>query len=118
MSATHSDVRNCPQAAVTLLEDNQLAISMTKNAQFHSQSKQISVKYHYIWDQVDKGTVNLKYCRDDYGHDDQGTFQGTVYEAVIHGRSYYFSRTLFWPQVRRSVGTEHCCQKCTNICKH
>ena len=66
MSATHSDVRNCHQAAVTLLEDNQSAISMTKNARFHVQSKQISIKYHYIWDQVDKGTVKLKYCRDDY----------------------------------------------------
>ena len=51
-----------PQEATTLFEDNQSAISMTKNPQFHGRSKHISIKYHFIRDQVEKGAVELKYC--------------------------------------------------------
>ena len=51
-----------PQEAVTVFEDNQSAICMTKNPQFHGRSKHISIKYHFIRDQVDKGSVKLQYC--------------------------------------------------------
>ena len=49
-----------PQEAVTVFEDNQSAICITKNPQFHGRSKHISIKYHFIRDQVDKGSV--KFC--------------------------------------------------------
>ena len=55
-------LENHPHKAAMLLEDNQSAISMTKNPQFHGRSKHISIKYHFIRDQVDKGIVELKYC--------------------------------------------------------
>ena len=55
-------LENRPHKAAMLLEDNQSAISMTKNPQFHGRSKHISIKYHFIRDQVDKGIVELKYC--------------------------------------------------------
>ena len=45
-----------PQEAVTVFEDNQSAICMT------GRSKHISIKYHFIRDQVDKGSVKLQYC--------------------------------------------------------
>ena len=48
--------------AITMFEDNQSAICMTKNPQFHGRSKHISIKYHFVRDQVREGTVNLKYC--------------------------------------------------------
>ena len=51
-----------PQEAVTVFEDNQSAICMTKKPQFHGRSKHISIKYHFIRDQVDKGSVKLQYC--------------------------------------------------------
>ena len=41
--------------------DNQSCIKMTKNPVLHDKSKHIEIKYHYIWDMVQKGAVNLKY---------------------------------------------------------
>ncbi len=53
---------NALTEATTIFEDNQSAISLTKNPQFHGRSKHISIKYHFVRDQVTKGTVKLKYC--------------------------------------------------------
>ena len=43
-----------------IFEDNQSAISMTKNPQYHG--RHISIKYHFVRDQVSEGTVKIKYC--------------------------------------------------------
>ena len=48
--------------AITTYEDNQSAISMAKNPQFHGRTKHISIKYHFIREQVEKKAVELKYC--------------------------------------------------------
>ena len=48
--------------AITIYEDNQSAISMAKNPQFHGRMKHISIKYHFIREQVEKKAVELKYC--------------------------------------------------------
>ena len=44
-------------------EDNQSAISMTRNPQFHGRSKHIAIKYHFIRDETKKGTIDVRYCR-------------------------------------------------------
>ena len=41
--------------------DNQSCIKMTKNPVFHDKSKHIKIRYHYIYDMVQKGAVKLKY---------------------------------------------------------
>ncbi len=48
--------------AITIFEDNQSAISMTKNPQFHGRAKHIDLKYHFVRDQMSEGTVKLEYC--------------------------------------------------------
>ena len=53
---------NTPTKATTIYEDNQAAISMTKNPQFHGRSKHSEIKYHFIHDLVTEGTVKLEYC--------------------------------------------------------
>ena len=51
------------QSQPTLIyEDNQSAISMAKNPQFHGRSKHISIKYHYIQEQVNNDKIRLEYC--------------------------------------------------------
>ena len=55
-------LQNRPEEPVRLFEDNQAAISMTENPQFHGRSKHISIKYHFVRDQVDKKVVKLSYC--------------------------------------------------------
>ncbi len=41
-----------------MYEDNQSAIAMTKNPQFHGRD----IKLHFIREQVTQGTITLKYC--------------------------------------------------------
>ena len=48
--------------AVTVFEDNQLAIQMTKNPQFHGRAKHIGIKFYFIRELVSDGTVKLQYC--------------------------------------------------------
>ena len=45
-----------------IFEDNQSTIAMSHNPQFHGRSKHIGIKYHFVRDQVTKGTIDLKYC--------------------------------------------------------
>ena len=51
-----------PVGATMIFEDNQYAISMTKNPQFHGRSKHISIKYHFVRDQVTEETIKVEYC--------------------------------------------------------
>ena len=46
---------------MVIIEDNQ-AISMARNPQFHGRSKDIGLKYHFIRDQVSDEKIDLKYC--------------------------------------------------------
>ena len=48
---------------MTIFEDNQSTIAMTKNPQFHGKAKHIDIKFHFIREQVTAKTVELKCCR-------------------------------------------------------
>jgi len=65
MRQLSSELKNGPTEATTIFEDNQSAICMAKNPQFHGRAKHIGIKYHFIREQVSSGTVDLKYCRTD-----------------------------------------------------
>ncbi len=56
---TNSSVTEAP---TLIYEDNQSAIAMTKNPQFHGRAKHIDIKNHFIREQVAKGTITLVYC--------------------------------------------------------
>ena len=43
-------------------EDNQSALSMTKNVKDHGRGKHIDIKFHYVKDMVTSGNIELKYC--------------------------------------------------------
>ena len=47
--------------ATNILCDNQICIKKTENLVFHDKTKHIEVRYHFIWDMVQKGVVKLKY---------------------------------------------------------
>jgi hypothetical protein len=47
---------------ITIHEDNQAAILMSKNPVYHTKQKHIDVQFHFVREEVDKGTVNLQYC--------------------------------------------------------
>ena len=45
-----------------IFEDNQAAICMARNPQFHGRAKLVDIKYHFIREKVCSGIVELKYC--------------------------------------------------------
>jgi len=51
-----------PMEKLTVFEDNQSAIQMTKNPQFHGRTKHIEIKYHFIRELVSTEVVQLQYC--------------------------------------------------------
>ncbi|CAA0825792.1 Unknown protein [Striga hermonthica] len=50
---------------VALYSDSQSAIHLVKNPAFHSQTKHIEVKYHFIWQLLEKKMLQLKKIRGD-----------------------------------------------------
>ena len=53
-----------------ILCDNQSGIRLSKNPVFHDRSKHIDIKYQFVWDMVQRGTVRL----DHIGNDEQVTY--------------------------------------------
>ena len=48
--------------ATTLFSDNQSAIALTKEHQYHAQTKHINVRYHFIHWIIEDGKLRLIYC--------------------------------------------------------
>jgi len=46
----------------TLFSDNQVAIALTRDHQYHPCTKHIDVQYHWICWVVEKGSIRLVYC--------------------------------------------------------
>lgn len=46
----------------TLYEDNQSAICIAQNPQYHTKTKHIDIKYHFIREKVLDNTIELSYC--------------------------------------------------------
>ena len=57
-----AELTNSSEAPTLIYEDNQSAITMTKNPQFHGRAKHISIKHHFIREQVAQGSIVLDYC--------------------------------------------------------
>ena len=51
-----------PEGPTTLMEDNQSAIAMAKNPQFHGRAKHIDIRHHFIRERVNGGDIKLVYC--------------------------------------------------------
>ena len=48
--------------ALTVYEDNQGAIALAKNPEFHKRTKHIDIRYHFVREKVEDGQVRLVYC--------------------------------------------------------
>src|SRR5882724_426412 len=47
---------------VTVYCDNQSAISVSKNDQYHTRMKHIDIHHHFICDAAEKGLLTVTYC--------------------------------------------------------
>jgi hypothetical protein len=45
-----------------ILIDNQLAIAIARNLEFHAHTKHIEVRHHYMWEKLKDGIIELEYC--------------------------------------------------------
>ena len=62
MRRLNSELGNPPEGPTIILEDDQSAIAMAKNPQFHGRAKHIDIRHHFIREQVSDGIIELKYC--------------------------------------------------------
>ena len=51
--------------ATTLFSDNQSAIALTRDHQYHTHTKHIDVRYHWIRWVIEQGSLRLVYCPTD-----------------------------------------------------
>ena len=47
---------------VPIRSDNQGCIALTKNPAYHSRTKHIDIRHHFIRDSVEVGDIELRYC--------------------------------------------------------
>ena len=57
-----ADLQQEQKGATEIFCDNKATISMTKNLTFHSRTKHIDIRYHFIRDLVAKEEITLEYC--------------------------------------------------------
>ena len=50
---------------MTIFEDNQSTIAMTRNPQHHGRAKHVDIKFHYIREMVTMNKIELKYYKSD-----------------------------------------------------
>ncbi len=41
--------------------DNQGAIHLAENPTHHEQCKHVDIQYHYVWEKIEDGKINLEY---------------------------------------------------------
>ena len=52
---------NVYKGVATIYSDSQRAIHLCRNPVFHDRTKHVEVKYHFIKEKVDEGTLNIQY---------------------------------------------------------
>ena len=57
-----NDIQDLQDEPITIMEDNQSDVGITKNPLAHSKTKHIDIRYHYTREAVRDGTVILSYC--------------------------------------------------------
>ena len=46
----------------TIYEDNQGAIALANNPEYHARTKHIDIQYHFVRECVENGDIKLEYC--------------------------------------------------------
>ena len=58
-----TELKKKPEKPMVIHEDNQAAMSMAKNPQYHEREKHIDIKVHFVRDNANKRTIELEYCQ-------------------------------------------------------
>jgi hypothetical protein len=60
-----SDLQGSEEKTITIYEDNQSAICMGKNQQYHGRTKHVDIKYHFVREKIATGAITVPYCKTD-----------------------------------------------------
>ena len=58
-----SGLFECELEAIVVHCDNQSGIRLSENPVFHDRSKHIDIRYHFLRDCVQRGTIRLEYIQ-------------------------------------------------------
>lgn len=58
----HENIGRPISSSVTIYEDNQSAICISKNPQFHGRTKHVDIKFHFVRDLVESKVIEVTYC--------------------------------------------------------
>ena len=50
------------QQPLTIYEDNNSAIDLTKNAKYHNRTKHIDIAHHFVREQVEMNEISVTHC--------------------------------------------------------
>ena len=56
-----TEIQGKTQGSLTMFCDNQGAIALSKDNKFHSRTKHIDLRYHFIREAIDEGKINVQY---------------------------------------------------------
>jgi hypothetical protein len=57
------DIGEVQEKAIHLYCDNKSVIAMTKNPVYHSRTRHITIKHHFIGEAIEECEVELKFCK-------------------------------------------------------
>jgi hypothetical protein len=57
------DISEKQEEVVHLHCDNKSTIAMAKNPIYHSRTRHIAIKHHFIRETIEEGEVKLKFCK-------------------------------------------------------
>ena len=60
-----TDLQALPEGPTVIMEDNQGTIAIGRNPIIHTRTKHIDIKYHYVREALQEGTITLSYCSTD-----------------------------------------------------
>ena len=60
-----SGLFECELEVIVVHCDNQSGIKLSENLMFHDRSKHIDIRYHFLRDCVQRGTIQLEYIQTD-----------------------------------------------------
>jgi len=59
------DIGCALQSATRIYEDNQGCIALARNPVFHSRTKHIDIKFHFLREKVEEGAIEIEYISTD-----------------------------------------------------
>ena len=57
-----TDLGYSPNSPTTIFQDNQSCIKLARNPMFHTRSKHIDIRHHFIRETIENKSIDLTYC--------------------------------------------------------